>query len=266
MPDWRRAGSAPFSRSWGRPNDKHGGTGVSPAIAPAPGGLPGSLGKTVGVYMDRAEAAGMGITPSQRPPKFHAGSCPGEQEGSAGKLVQTPRVRSDELLVTHFTPRPESLAVRSLNLVLKDWRPLMIRADGVDYRIPESLVDGQLLATVPASLGRTQPFEAFHYSSLSFWLQADRDRALEHTERSLALWAGLDHPAGRARRATRSAGIPSSRAPTRRRCRTTSGHWCYSYKPETGRTRPSPATTSDWPTTHSDNTKRRPTTTDTVCG
>lgn len=41
-----------------------------------------------------------------------------------------------------------------------------------------------------------RPGEAETHFVLSYvcWLQADRDRALEHAERSLALWAGLDHP------------------------------------------------------------------------
>jgi hypothetical protein len=92
----------------------------------------------------------------------------GSRPIAAGETVDTPAVGPDEILVTHFTPTPENPFRRLTQLVLKDWSPITVRADGNDYRVPQSLVDGPLLTKVPASLGWTQPFVPFSYPTLGF--------------------------------------------------------------------------------------------------
>lgn len=92
----------------------------------------------------------------------------GSRAVAAGETVDTPIVGPNEILVSYFTPTPDSPVRRLTQMALKDWWPITVRAEGTDYRVPESLVDGPLLTQLPASLGWTQPFAPFRYPTLGF--------------------------------------------------------------------------------------------------
>lgn len=86
----------------------------------------------------------------------------------AHETVDVPVAGPDEVLVARFVPEPDGPLAKLNNLVLKDWSPLSIRADGTGYRVPEGLASGPMLMAFPSSLGWAQPFGGFTYQRLAF--------------------------------------------------------------------------------------------------
>lgn len=87
----------------------------------------------------------------------------------AGRRITLPSVQAGEILVGHFTPDASSPPSMVMHALWKDYSPLMVQADGVEYRLPKSLADGPLLLHVPGSLGWPNRFGGnLHYKELVF--------------------------------------------------------------------------------------------------
>jgi hypothetical protein len=87
----------------------------------------------------------------------------------AGRQITLPAVQTGEILVGHFTPDASSLPSIIVDTVVKDFSPLLVRADGVQFRLPKGLADGPLLLNVPEALGWPHQFGGrLHYKQLVF--------------------------------------------------------------------------------------------------
>jgi hypothetical protein len=69
-----------------------------------------------------------------------------------------PVVRAGQILVGHFTPDAASVPIKFEHALWKDLSPLLVGADGREYRLPSGLADGPLLLHVPGTLGWLQAF------------------------------------------------------------------------------------------------------------
>lgn len=88
---------------------------------------------------------------------------------ATGRQVTLPDVPDGQILVGHFTPDAPHLPKAIMRVLAKDYWPLLVRADGVEYRLPRGLADGPLLLRVPESLGWPKPFGGrLSYKELAF--------------------------------------------------------------------------------------------------
>ena len=100
--------------------------------------------------------------------------CSAFTEGSTtrvevGTRVILPDVRDGQILVGRFTPDALSPPRTIGSALWKDLPPLLVRADGVGYRLPRGLADGPLLLHLPESLGwRTPHGGSLDYKELTF--------------------------------------------------------------------------------------------------
>jgi len=90
-------------------------------------------------------------------------------EVEAGHQITLPKVLPGQILIGRFTPDASSLPRMIGNALAKDFSPLLVHADGVEYRLPRGRADGPLLLHVPGSLGWPQQHGGvLHYQVLAF--------------------------------------------------------------------------------------------------
>ena len=86
-----------------------------------------------------------------------------------GHQITLPDVQAGQILVGHFTPDTASPLSMIGHALGKDYSPLLVHADGVEYRLSTGLAAGPLLLHVPASLGWPYSYGgSLHYKVLAF--------------------------------------------------------------------------------------------------
>jgi len=99
-------------------------------------------------------------------------SAPSEEstiQVASGHKITLPDVEAGQILTGRFTTDAPSPRSRIMRALWKDYSPLRVKADGVEYRLPGGLADGPLLLRIPGSLGWPGPHRgALHYNELEF--------------------------------------------------------------------------------------------------
>lgn len=76
-----------------------------------------------------------------------------------GQSIAVPAARPGEILVAHFTPRPDGLAADALHLLWKNLHHLYITTDGAKHMIARDLASGPLILSMPSTLRWPDPYQ-----------------------------------------------------------------------------------------------------------
>lgn len=109
---------------------------------------------------------GLWVLLRHRAPRCEAAEELTTQRVAADETVTVPEAGDDEIVLASFTPDRAGLAARLGALALKNFRHLLVSADGETYRVSRMSTTGPLLVSFPAV--EDGAFDAFSIAELAF--------------------------------------------------------------------------------------------------